>query len=279
VVSPIKPMLATPVTKKDLQRLAESRSWSCTQKCEGRRFLIEIKDGHLRSWTRSGRRQAIPDVLKKKFQLLPFGTFLLDGEWMSQQETLQLFDVVQVTMADRHIILPSNPYAERIEVLSELVKNLWPRDPNVQLLPRATSPDHKLRMVQWIEEHHGEGVVFRRLDAPYEFGHRSSGMVKIKYLKSADCFVSAIGVDGKENLELSVYSAGKPQVVGKVSRFVGDGDKAKIGSVVDVEYLSFSKSKRMIQPTNPRLRTDKFASGCSIDQFFPIDLKAVGVAK
>jgi hypothetical protein len=51
-----------------------------------------------------------------------------------------------------------------------------------------------------------------------------------------------------------------------------------VGDVVRVEYLTFTENGRMRECTNPELRKDKTAEECLMDQFVPMDLKAVVVA-
>jgi ATP-dependent DNA ligase len=192
---------------------------------------------------------------------------------------LQLFDAPTVMIGGQAFVGLTSPYSERIEVLRTLVKDVWSRDKSIKMLPRATTPGHKLELFQWLRENEAEGIVARKMDAPYLPGKRSECSLKIKFKSTADVFVLRRNDEGKANLVLAVYGPkGEVVEVGKVSALTKDGPLAVIGSVVTVEYLSFTEAGRMREPVNPKLRLDKPAKQCHLSQFHPMSLKAVEIA-
>ena len=276
----MRPMLAVTVDSSTIGKLATGRDWAFSQKMDGRRGLFLVDSPKVVMYGRNGRRVAPPEKIKRALMRLPEGRFILDGEVMADGY-LYLFDAPSVTLAGRDIVTMESPYADRIEVLATLVKSVWqPAIPTIQLLPRATSPEHKLRLLTWIKNNGGEGIVARKMDAPYLPGVRSPGMAKLKWVKALDCFVTGIGEGGKANLVLSVYDEkGSVIEIGKVSALTADGPKAKLGTVLDVTYLSFSKDGRLIQPVNPKIRFDKTAKQCLLQQLTPVNMKEVGVLR
>jgi ATP-dependent DNA ligase len=117
--------------------------------------------------------------------------------------------------------LLSLPFAERRERLQALVAALGGRKRTVagsiELTPLA---DEIAKASPWLKS--GEGVIAKRLDAPYRPGERK-GMVKVKRLRTADCVVVGWR-PGKESgtvgsLILGLYERGKLRVVGHTSGF------------------------------------------------------------
>jgi ATP-dependent DNA ligase len=279
----IYPMLSTPVDKSMIGSLATDPNWAFFQKYDGRRLISEItQDGRTTAkfYGRDGKKVQGPERLQRLFKRLPTGHYIIDGELMSDG-VLRVFDAPQVAVGGVTIVNEGNPYSERIQVLSGLCSTLWGKDKAIQLAPRATDAEHKLVFFNWLKDHDAEGIIARQMDAPYLPGVRSKSSIKIKFTQSVDCFVLRIGEDGKNNLVLGVYDKlGKDRHVveiGKVSALTGDGPSAKVGTVLDVQYLSFSEEGHLLQPVNPRLKTDKAATDCLIDQLKPLDQKEVEV--
>ena len=207
---------------------------------------------------------------------LPAG-IVLDGELM-KDGTLYLFDAPRVELAGTVLVDFATPYASRLKVLTELVRQVWPRHERIRPVPYATSAEHKLKLFKALLDSNAEGVVARRMDGVYRPGVRSSDMVKIKFQKTADVFAVRFGDEGKDNIVLGVYNdKGEVVEVGKVSARTGDGRQIKLGDVLEVDYLNFTADGRMREPVNPRKRKDKAARECTIDQFEAIDLKKVAV--
>jgi len=114
--------------------------------------------------------------------------------------------------------------------------------------------------LEWIERlryDNREGVVL----------HEDTRVYKYKFVKQVDCFVTGVGLDGKNNLSLSVYNdEGKEVNVGRISALTGDGKHVTMGDVVQVNCLYATKSLRLYQPTKPIIRKDKLPQECGIQQ-------------
>lgn len=248
----MKPMLSKTADHSMVTALAEGSTWAFTQKVDGERRLIVIDDGVI-GYGRMGNKTTVPEHLKRAFRRLPAGRFILDGELM-EDGVLQLFDAPTISIGGKQFVGLTSPYYERIEVLRTLVRGVWSKDRSIKLLPRATTPGHKLELFEWLREVHAEGIVARRMDAPYLPGKRSPDSLRIKFRQTADTFVLRKGDEGKANLVLAVYGPkGEVVEVGKANARTGDGPQAVVGSVVRVEYQSFSEAGRMISAVNPTL--------------------------
>jgi len=103
--------------------------------------------------------------------------------------------------------------------------------------------------------------------SPYEPGNRSEGLLKWKFLKEVDAEVVQVGKGGKANAVLAVYDHnGEQVIIGQVSTIGRSG--VVVGAVVEVAFLgTHSKDTPVLfQPRIVRIRTDKAAAECFIDQ-------------
>jgi DNA ligase D-like protein (predicted ligase)/DNA ligase D-like protein (predicted 3'-phosphoesterase) len=144
-----------------------------------------------------------------------------------------------------------------------------------------------------------EGVVAKRKDSEYEEGLRTGSWLKIKKLRTCDCVIfgytrgTAVRSKTFGALLLGVYDEGKPVYVGKVGtgfteamiRLLSDKFekiktdtapfKPEVGDAVtwlepklvcEVAYQVLTRDMRLRMARFKRLRNDKTAAECTIDQ-------------
>jgi bifunctional non-homologous end joining protein LigD len=143
-----------------------------------------------------------------------------------------------------------------------------------------------------------EGVMAKRKDSPYEPGVRSGAWLKIRPDKSCDCVIAGYtpGLGGRGPafgaLLLGLYENGKLVPVGKVGTGFSDrlltelkekfallvteepqlpGTRSRVVwlepvLVCEVGYMEVTRDRKLRIPRFLRLRTDKPASACTIDQ-------------
>jgi ATP-dependent DNA ligase len=227
---PVKPQLAL-----GRRELPDDDGWCYEPKYDGFRALAFVDGGEVFLQSRNGRPLAryFPELR------LPAGRYVLDGELLilgadgaEQFDSLQnrihpaesrvlmlaaetpailrAFDL----LAEGRAKLLAKPFEERRGRLEDLIEDL--ADPgSVELTPLVHTP---AEAEPWLAS--GEGVIAKRLDAPYRPGERK-GMVKVKRLRTADCVVVGWR-PGKEegtvgSLILGVYDSGELRVVGHTS--------------------------------------------------------------
>lgn len=138
------------------------------------------------------------------------GDFVIDGELAIRLDGALSFDALQMRLhpaesrvrklsaqTPAHLIafdalytaqagdLMKSPLRDRRAALEALVKDAGSRD---VLKLSAATPD-RARALRWLERSGGaiDGVVAKRLDAPYQPGERA--MIKVKQTRTADCVV------------------------------------------------------------------------------------------
>jgi bifunctional non-homologous end joining protein LigD len=252
-------MLAGTMDPGDLTMVLTDSNWWAQQKLDGDRVLFHVNDGAVSALNRNGepRVNLVPKNVARQFEIP--GTWVFDGELMSDG-TYWLFDM---PVAEPHID-KSHSYEYRHVVLERLFAG-WGPESCVRLLPTARTTAAKRALMERVLAANGEGVIFKDISAPYHEGKRSNSMLKVKHTKTADCVVTDVGRDGRANCHVSLYdNRGRLTEVGSVA--TAGKPAVAIGDVVEVRYLYASEEQRLYQPVLLRVRDDKWATDCTLDQ-------------
>jgi ATP-dependent DNA ligase len=244
-------LLDTPPMEARLAgEIPEGRGWQFEPKWDGFRCLAFRDGGAVELMSKSGKPlgRYFPEIGEALLALAE-QRFVLDGELVLplggvlsfaalqlrlhpaasriaklSQETpaqLMLFDCLQMgkeVMLDR-------PLGDRREALERFMRGVG--GPRLRLSPAT---DEGAIAAQWFERSGKalDGVIAKRLDAPYRPGERA--MVKVKQQRTADCVVGGYrkGKNGVGSLLLGLHDrAGKLDYVGYTSSF-SDEDRAAL---------------------------------------------------
>lgn len=270
----IRPMLAQPIDERRVGQLVTNPRWACEPKVDGHRILIVVKDGRVTYLARSGKPfEGVPGLIKQTFGSLAAGglDLVVDGELLPATGDLWLFDVLSAGTA----VTPAQPFAVRRAALEQLATTGLPGHPLIHCLPSYTDEIDKARLILDIKKRGAEGVMFRDIDSPY-LPKRTDRLLKYKFRYDADCVVTEMGIDGKHNMRLGLFDEnGRLVDVGTCTALAGDGPLIKEGDVVCVKYLYSSPDLKLVQPTVPRLRTDKEPTDCTTDQLVFADKRVI----
>jgi len=285
-------MLAATGTKAILK----STEYIFEPKLDGYRALCEKKAGTLRFTSRNNRD------ITREFPELAFSDLIkadcvLDGEIVIYDEegnpsfsllqrrkhhgrppTYVAFDILELEGRN----LKTLPLSARKRTLAGVVEE----GRNLQTMPGTADGE---RLWDVITARHLEGVMAKKKESPYVTG-RSHAWLKIKDEKTVDCVI--VGYVAKTrtiaSLALGLYDAGSLAYVGQVGTGLSEsllGDLAteliRAGSdvalpknvqhvvpdkVCEVRYLQYTKDHRLRGPVFVRMRDDKPADECTIDQ-------------
>jgi len=231
---PLKPPLS-PQLALSRKTLPTDEGWAYEPKYDGFRALAFVDGEAVYLQSRNGRPLAryFPELR------FPEGRYVVDGELvitdsdgreefdalqnrihpaesrikMLSVETPAVHRVFDVLVCDGAKLL-AKPFADRRDALERWIEGR--DDPgSLELTPLAREAADA---EPWLAG--GEGVIAKRLDAPYRPGERK-GMVKVKRLRTADCVIVGWR-PGKEegtvgSLILGLYDGGKLRVVGHTS--------------------------------------------------------------
>jgi bifunctional non-homologous end joining protein LigD len=192
---PFEPMLLTAVPTP----FADAK-WLYQVKWDGVRNLSLIEGGQIRHWSRrlrdrtrlfpeldefarvlGGRRAVLDGELVVLHGGKPSFSAILERDVSGQADprkirahpaTLMIFDLLE--LGDRELY--ALPLAERLSILSEVLKEPWPAWQVVAGFPGTAGPD----LFAATTQQELEGVVAKRLDSAYAPGQRSKDWLKIK---------------------------------------------------------------------------------------------------
>jgi bifunctional non-homologous end joining protein LigD len=249
------PQLLNAVDEAEVERLLDDPAHWLQEKMDGKRVLLRKRDGAVTGINRKGLTIALPEPIVKEALALP-GEFILDGECVGDR--YHVFDCLRRDGKP----LAGEPLRERWKVLVCLV----PKGVAVQVLPMVATPGDKHDLFEFLKREGGEGVVFKRHDAPYVPGRPASGGPWLKHKFVATCSaVVAPGRVGKRSVALELLDGQKRVMVGNVT-IPGKTPIPKPGQIVEVRYLYAYPGGSLYQPVYLGVRDDLYVTACTITQ-------------
>lgn len=212
-----------------MERLLADPAWWAQPKHDGRRLLVDKRGDKITGINRLGLSIALPDTLAHDVTQCPLD-LVLDGEWV--EETFHAFDVLLI--ADDEI--GALRYAERYLRLMNLLASF--QHGHIQLVQTAFTPRQKAELFDQLKKANAEGVVFKRIDAPYIAGRPASGgpQLKTKFVTTASFIVGKI--NAKRSVSLLLFEGDKIKPAGNVT-IAPNQEIPETGQVVECRYLIF----------------------------------------
>lgn len=264
-------MLAEPEPATSLERLITDEGWYAQQKLDGHRCLMHIDQGEIMPVARSGTSLYVKPYILDDFTdfLRTEKRWVFDGEYVDGH--YYVFDVLEAGGQPGH--WDSGPISTRTPLSQRLaaLERFWPQagmhvKPHTSLIGTARTEQEKRDLAQRVDSINGEGLVFKMSNSVYSRGKRSRAFLKVKFRNDIDCVVSKTGTDGKANMTLSLWDGEQFVDVGECTALNGDGPSVKVGDVVTVICHGASQGNRVVQPTYPKIRTDKTPYECTVNQ-------------
>lgn len=259
-------MLAEPMDFDNIGALIVNDEWVIEQKLDGHRLLLQGTGSGVKPLNRNGQPYAaknLPDGLRT--MVLPDGV-ILDGELLDLAGLeFWAFDFRLVDGS-----MDTAPLDMRRDLLLRAVDRMSLK---VHVLKQAVGTDAKQRLVEQAITSHAEGVVCKRVSAPYK-GRRDQAWRKVKFMSTCEVIVVGVRDDGKDSAKLALVDAdGMLVEVGRVS-LIGREEVAP-GDVIEVRFLYATDDNRLYQPVMVRRRTDKDPLACTMDQLRFTDRRIV----
>lgn len=248
-------------------RLCTNDDWHVEPKVDGERRLITVEGEYLRSYNRRGERATtlLPPKIADWFD--PFdGDWAFDGELLSDGRFVA-FDLVHAN----DMITEATPFFQRRAALEAVHAKAFGGSDSILLIPIARTSEEKVALCRKIAEERGEGMMFKHVDGVYLPGKRTRKMLKWKYVKTVDCIVGEKYREGKLSCSVSLLDRETHELVdvGSVAMTQARLDEIERGDVMEVRYLyvnDIDTKPRLYQTAFVRMRTDKDASSCWLDQ-------------
>lgn len=245
------------VTYHDLRRLMDAHG-IIQRKYDGERRTLILTQGGNYWYNKKGEMVQAPHgkplFLQRVFTRDDY-ILMLDGEWMAKDGKFVVFQTVTCHNEKGTFKAYRSTATPHLDKLFDPTITAWIISPE-QVNSNGVAG---VEFIERLRVENREGIVIH--------DSYNGKAYKYKFVKQVDCEVIAVGKDGKSNLELAVYNnSGERVNVGRVSALTGDGKFVKLGDVVQVNCLYVSEGMRLVQPTKPLIRNDKFPHECKIDQ-------------
>lgn len=234
----MRPMLLTWAEESDLERFIKDDGWGAQEKINGKRIQAKATQDGVIGANKRGLQCPIPKELQ---EALKDQTCVLDGELVGT--TYRVFDLLEEFGTD----LRKTEMTFRHQMAEKAVDGAGP---NVRIVPLVYGEEQKRALVESLRAGRKEGVVFKKLNAPYEAGRRPSLekaiAVKIKFYAEIAVEVLRWNKD-KSSVEVAALDAGRLVSVGNVTVHDRYVSQIEVGMVIRVKYLYATDAAKLYQ--------------------------------
>jgi len=239
VDSGMRPMLLTWAEESDLEKFIKDDNWGAQEKINGKRIQVKVTPDGVVGSNKRGLQCPIPESVAREMDGL-LGEF--DGELVG--DIYNTFDMMMNSIS-------ADFKRERCDFRHErLASRLAKPTAHVRLVPLVVGAAEKRALVNRLKADRKEGVVFKRLDAPYEAGRRPSLKnaiaVKIKFYAEIAVEVLKWNKD-TSSVEVAALKAGRLVSVGNVTIHDKYVSQVKQGEVIRVKYLYATEAAKLYQ--------------------------------
>lgn len=228
-VSGILPQLLNFIEEGQVDVYLNNDTWVMQEKKDGVRKMLKKDKKTLEGVNKKGLVTSLPKSVEDAvLTALGQANATMDGELVG--EVYWLFDLLSVSVH----ALADKSYKERLASIQEWLGDEF--GDNFKMVPTAIGKSSKKALYKKLKAENAEGVVFKKLDAPYKAGRPNSGgnQVKFKFKTSATVRVKCLNEGNSFQMEM--LSKGEWVDVGNCTYFPTIlAPKPK--QYVEVEYL------------------------------------------
>lgn len=256
----IYPQLLNPIEEKEVEKYLLDDDYGAQEKKDGWRRFLKHGEKNTVAINRKGEEVGCSiDYQNACITLNQKGRdkFILDGEEVSR--FLYVFDAVYLDGKD----LYNFPYIDRYTFLKGFMEDN--ESDTLKLLPLAIGYKAKKALYEKLKKEGKEGIVFKKLSAPYQEGRpeKYGDQVKFKFYETASCIV--IRINKKRSIGLGMLDGDRIIDVGNCT-IPPNKDVPVLESIVEIKYLYAYKGGSLYQPTYIGPRDDIDRKDCVISQ-------------
>ena len=253
----ILPQLLNPIEQHESLILMRDNEHCAQEKFDGKRVLLLRRGTAIIGINRKGLEIGLPLPIVCCAETLE-GDFVIDGECI--EDVFHAFDILEWKGENYRL----EPYKVRLCALRALVES--PPARHIRMVYTAYEARDKQELLERLLLAKREGVVFKRLDAPYSPGRPASGGPQLKHKFYATISVQVEKLNVERSVEIQLRGDNGWQSVGNVA-IPANRPMPCVGSVLEVRYLyAFRQSGCLFQPTYLGYRDDQNALDCTTAQ-------------
>ena len=256
--SRILPQLLNAIEEAEVELLLRDDNYCAQEKFDGKHLLIRKQDDDLEGINKKGFIVGLPQTVANDLRKLS-DSFIPDGE--SIGDNYHAFDLLEHNGEN----LRPLPYRLRLVRLVNLLLSSSPH-PYVRLVETAFTTIQKTELWERLRRENREGIVFKRLDAPFAPGKPNSGgpQLKFKFVATLSAVVAKINI--QRSVEISLLKGRSLVSCGNVT-IPANHEIPPVGAVVEVRYLyAYRESLALHQPVYLGLRDDVEPGECLASQ-------------
>ena len=253
----ILPQLLNPIDEDEVEQLLKDPDWCLQEKKDGKRLLLQQKGPEICGINRKGLLVGLPSPLITSARAIA-EDFLLDGECVGDR--LYAFDLLH--RGEQALL--DQPYRSRWNSLADLLD--YSEHPSIELTETAFEGAEKRAFLDTLHRDKREGVVFKRLDAPYTPGRPNSRGTQLKHKFYASLSAVVATINAQRSVELRLFNGQSWQSAGNVA-IPANQAIPSLGKVVEIRYLyAYRESGALYQPVLLRMRDDLAPLECTTAQ-------------
>jgi bifunctional non-homologous end joining protein LigD len=257
--SGILPQLLNAVEEAEVEAFLRNDDYCAQEKFDGRHLLVRKQDESIEGINKKGLLIGLPATVANELGTMS-GSFILDGE--SIGDDYHVFDLLEWDGEN----LRSLPYRERFARLVDLLLSSDAEGKHIRLVQTAFKKVQKTELWERLRRTNREGIVFKRLDAPYTPGKPNSGGPQLKFKFVATLSAIVAKMNQKRSVEIGLFNGRSLVSCGNVT-IPADHDIPQVGAVVEVRYLyAFRESGVLFQSVYLGLRDDVDPGECLVSQ-------------
>jgi len=257
--SGILPQLLNPVEEAEVELLLRDDNYCAQEKFDGKHLLVRKQDANLEGINKKGFVVSLPQTVASELRSVP-GSFIPDGE--SIGDDYHAFDLLAYNGENLRLL----PYRIRLARLIDLLLLTRSDYKYIRLVETAFSTGQKTELWQRLRRENREGIVFKRLDAPYTPGRPNSGGPQLKFKFVATLSAVVVNINVQRSVELGLLKGRSLVSCGNVT-IPANHEIPTVGTVVDARYLYAAKESRVLyQPVYLGPRDDVDPGECLVSQ-------------
>lgn len=239
--------------EEDLATLFASNEWVMQEKIDGQHLITKKTGQNVLAINKKGLSTVMPQTIEDQLNAV-LADAVFDGEIIG--EKYYMYDLMEFGGED----LRKNTVEERMEKLLTLpIANM--------VIPTYRTEAEKRAAFEKFKKAKKEGVVFKKVNAPYVPGKPASkgNHIKFRFFETSTFHVTKHTKNAR-SVEVSVYDeTGKQHALGKVTIPV-NFDVPEIGSIVEVRYVHCFIGGSLYHSTYVGPRTDQDIVDCTLSQ-------------
>jgi bifunctional non-homologous end joining protein LigD len=255
LIAPLHSQQPTVIEGTAVEALLSDDAWGLQDKYDGKKITVRVKNGQGQAFNKKGQPVVIPQQIMA--DILTCGKDLeIDGELIGTKYIVYDMlsfkeDLRRKTYRERHSHIPRVAYDCSF-------------GRSITVAPLYVGAEAKRARYEEIQGMGGEGVIFKKLDAPFTAGKAHGAMFKYKFYATASCIVG-LGREGKRSVSLRLMDRSHLIDVGNVT-IPPNKAVPNPGDIVEIKYLYAFRGGSLYQPIYLGIRDDVDNLECTISQ-------------